>query len=175
MDATYLSEEKSLCRYGVMFFINACCVYEVSKRLPEIALSSTEAEYVALSLGAAEGKYLRMVLEAMNEPQYGPMLIGQDNKSCIQIAENPGRHHGRTKHIDVRIRWIEREVLRAQLVLVYVKTLLMVADILTKALSYEYFARHASAMKAVQMPVKEKQQKRGKRKAESGGPTDMDM
>ena len=53
----------------------------------------------------------------MNEAQHGPLLVGQDNKSCIQIAENPGRHHGRTKHIEVRIRWIEREIEKGRLAL----------------------------------------------------------
>jgi hypothetical protein len=110
--------------------------------------------------------YVRMVLEAMNEPQTGPLMIGQDNKSCIQIAENPGRHHGRTKHIDVRIRWIERETITGRLQLVYVKTEFMVADIMTKALLYASHARHTSACKGQIMPEKEKKE-RSKRKIES--------
>ena len=65
IDATYLSEERSLCRYGVVYFVNMCTVFELSRRLPDIALSSTESEYVGLSLGVREGYYIRMVLEAM--------------------------------------------------------------------------------------------------------------
>ena len=45
-------------------------------------------------MGTCEGKFLVMALTATGESQNGPLLIGQDNKSCIQIAENPGRHHG---------------------------------------------------------------------------------
>ena len=97
-----------------------------------------------------------MVLEAINEPQTGPLLIGQDNKSCIQVVENPGRHHGRTKYLDVHLRWIEREYEREQLALVYVNTEFMVADVLTKSLAYERHARHTSAMKGHKMPDKEK-------------------
>ena len=156
IDATYLSEERSLCRYGVVYFVNMCTVFELSRRLPDIALSSTESEYVGLSLGVREGYYIRMVLEAMNEAQHGPLLVGQDNKSCIQIVENPGRHHGRTKHLDVHLRWIEREYEREQLALVYVNTEFMVADVLTKSLAYERHARHTSAMKGHKMPDKEK-------------------
>ena len=156
IDATYLSEERSLCRYGVVYFVNTCTVFELSRRLPDIALSSTESEYVGMSLGVREGYYIRMVLEAMNEAQHGPLLVGQDNKSCIQIVENPGRHHGRTKHLDVHLRWIEREYERERLALVYVNTEFMVADVLTKALAYERHARHTSAMKGHKMPEKEK-------------------
>ena len=166
IDATYLSEEKSLCRYGVVLFVNSCCVYELSRRMIDIALSSTESEYCGLSMGVCDAYYVRYVLEAMNEPQTGPLMIGQDNKSCIQIAENPGRHHGRTKHIDVRIRWIERETITGRLRLVYVKTDFMVADIMTKALLYAAHARHTSACKGQIMPDKEKKERR-KRKVAS--------
>ena len=98
-------------------------------------MSSIEAEYVALVLGAIVFIYIRMVLEAMGEAQDGPILIGQDNSACIQIAENPGRHIRRTKHIDVRIRWIEEAIDRESIALVKVPTSKMVADVLTKALS----------------------------------------
>ena len=166
IDATFLSEERSLCRYGVSLFVNLCCVYELSRRMLDIALSSTESEYCATAMGTCDAYYVRMVLEAMNEPQHGPVHIAQDNKSCIQIAENPGRHHGRTKHMDARIRWIERETLTGRLSLVYVKTDFMVADINTKALLYARHARHASATKGRMFPEKEKR-KRSKRKAGS--------
>ena len=174
IDSSYLSEEKTECRYGVLYFVNSMCIFELSKRLPDVVLSSTEAEFYALSLGGCEGMYIRMVLEAINEPQTGPLLIGQDNKSCIQIAENPGRHHGRTKHIEVRIRWIEQAIQKASIALVYVKTAFMVADILTKALCYELHARHTTAMKGQLMPKKDKKAKRSKRKAESGETGDME-
>ena len=165
VDSTYMSEEKTACRFGVVFMINMCCVLEISRRMLDIALSSTEAEYIALTIGAQEGYYLRQVLEALNEPQSGPLLVGQDNKSCIQIAENPGRHHGRTKHIDVRIRWIEREIEKGRLALVYVNTKYMVADIMTKPMStYESHARHTEVIKGQKLPEKEKPKGRRKKR-----------
>ena len=124
----------------------------MSRRLPDHYLSSTEAEYYACSIGTCEGKFLVMALTAMGETQSGPLLVGQDNKSCIQIAENPGRHHDRTKHIELRIRWIEDEIKKEKLALIYVPTGLMVADVLTKPLSYEAFARHSSYTKGAIFP-----------------------
>ena len=101
-----------------------------------------------------------MALDAMGEEQTGPLLIGQDNKSCIQIAENPGRHHGRTKHIELRIRWIENEIAKGNMELVYVRTDLMVADVLTKQLPYASFARHGSVLKGVDFPEAIQRKKR---------------
>ena len=162
IDSSYMSEEQTLCRFGVNYYINGMSVYEMSRRLPDHYLSSTEAEYYACSIGTCEGKFLVMTLTAMGETQSGPLLVGQDNKSCIQIAENPGRHHGRTKHIELRIRWIEDEIKKEKLALIYVPTGLMVADVLTKPLSYEAFARHSSYMKGAIFPEMEKKAKRAR-------------
>ena len=162
IDSSYMSEEKTLCRFGVNYYVNGMSIYEMSRRLPDHYLSSTEAEYYACSIGACEGKFLAMALTAMGETQHGPLLIGQDNKSCIQIAENPGRHHGRTKHIELRIRWIEDEIKKEKLALIYVPTGQMVADVLTKPLSYEVFARHSSYMKGAIFPELEKKAKRAR-------------
>ena len=104
-----------------------------------------------------------MVLEAMNEPQTGPMYLGQDNKSCIQIVENVGQHRGRTKHFEAKIRWIERAHDAKSVALVYVETSRMIADIFTKALSYEAFASHAMWLKGVTFPVLKRGKKRSRR------------
>ena len=162
IDSSYMSEEQTLCRFGVNYYINGMSVYEMSRRLPDRYLSSTEAEYYACSIGTCEGKFLAMALTAMGEKQIGPLLVGQDNKSCIQIAENPGRHHGRTKHIELRIRWIEDEIKKEKLALIYVPTGQMVADVLTKPLAYETFARHSSYIKGTVFPELEK---KGKKRA----------
>ena len=163
VDATFLSEERTECRYGALFFINAILICVISKKLPDPVLSSTQAEYYALVICACEGKFIRMVLEALGEMQTGPMLIAQDNKSCIQIVENPGARRGHTKHFENRIRWIEKAVADGAIALVYVNTNLMVADVVTKALGYDAFARHASYMKGLVFPdLKECARKRKK-------------
>ena len=161
IDATYLSEERAECRYGAAFFINNMLICTICKKLPDPVLSSTEAEYHALVICACEGKFIRMVLEAMNEPQTGPMYLGQDNKSCIQIVENVGQHRGRTKHWEAKIRWIERTHAAGAIALVYVETARMIADIFTKALTYAAFASHATCLKGVVFPDLKRGKKRG--------------
>ena len=66
----------------------------------------------------------------------------------------------------MRIRWIEDEIKKEKLALVYVPTSQMVADVLTKALAYETFARHSSYMKGVIFPELEKKGKKRMRSDE---------
>ena len=87
-----------------------------SKMQHTVALSSTEAEYMALSSATQEALWLKQ-LQAELEPSnvINPVLIYTDNRSALHLATNDA-YHGRSKHIDVR-------------------TEEMVADSLTKAVT----------------------------------------
>ncbi|KAG2802764.1 hypothetical protein PC111_g18959 [Phytophthora cactorum] len=72
-----------------------------SKKQSSVSLSTSEAEYIALSLAIQEGKWIHRllceILAATNET--GPELkIREDNQSCIKMTKNPV-NHGRAKHI----------------------------------------------------------------------------
>ena len=66
----------------------------------------------------------------------------------------------RVRAFELRIRWIEDEIKQEKLALISVPTRQMVADVLTKSLSYETFARHSSYPKGVIFPELEKKTKR---------------
>lgn len=71
-----------------------------------VALSSTEAEYVALSDCAREVIHMRGVLGDMRgQPLARPTPLREDNKGAIDLARNPV-HHKRTKHIDVKHHFV---------------------------------------------------------------------
>ncbi len=63
-----------------------------------VALSTTEAEYVALSL-AAQLTDLQIPTE--------PIVIEEDNQGALALARNPIAH-SRTKHIDIRFHFIRK-------------------------------------------------------------------
>ena len=67
----------------------------------------------------------------------------EDNQGAIAIAENP-ISGGRTKHIDVRYHFIRELVERKVLNIQYTESSNQYADILTKPLGLEAFARHRS-------------------------------
>ncbi|KAG2758494.1 hypothetical protein Pcac1_g29367 [Phytophthora cactorum] len=63
-----------------------------SKKQSSVSLSTSEAEYIALSLAIQEGKWIHRllceILAATNET--GPELkIREDNQSCIKMTKNP--------------------------------------------------------------------------------------
>ncbi|KAG3046761.1 hypothetical protein PI125_g26935 [Phytophthora idaei] len=107
-----------------------------SKKQSSVSLSTSEAEYIALSLAIQEGKWIHRllceILVATNDT--GPELkIREDNQSCIKMTKNPV-NHGRTKHIDIKYHHIRDEVKRGEVKLEYCETSAMLADIMTKAL-----------------------------------------
>ena len=76
-----------------------------SKKQKTAVLSSTEAEYVALSEVTKETLYVTRLMEELGFPVPLPVRIFEDNTSTIAIAENPVCHE-RTKHIHPRYHFI---------------------------------------------------------------------
>lgn len=97
-----------------------------------IALSSTEAEYIALSEAAKEAVYVRAVLTELTG-QSNTVTLYSDNQSAAKLATNPV-FHKRSKHVDIRYHYIREAVDNGVITLSYMPTEQMTADVLTKAL-----------------------------------------
>jgi hypothetical protein len=133
---------------GYVFFIGDGAISWNSKRQPTVALSTTEAEYMATTQAAKEAIWLRQLMADVGCVQGGATTIMSDNQGSIALAKNP-KHHSRTKHIDVQHHFI-REVVEDEVVeLRYCRTQDMVADVLTKALARERHETLTSAMQIV--------------------------
>ena len=103
-----------------------------SSKQSMVALSTCEAEYVALSLAVQENKYLVQLLGNMDPKEnYVPVMIYEDNQGAIKLAENPIMHK-RSKHIDTKYHYVGSEVENKNVKLCYLETNKMVADVLTK-------------------------------------------
>ena len=94
-------------------------------------MSTTEAEYVALSTAAQEVIWLQRLLADIGEPPEGPTEIYEDNQGAISMAKNPVGH-ARTKHIDIRYHFVCERVQDGAIALKYIGTEEMIADILMK-------------------------------------------
>lgn len=90
---------------GLFFRLGRSAVAWGSKKQEIIALSTTEAEYVATTPAACQVVWMRRVLLDCKQQISGPTRLWVDNQSAIAVAKNP-THHGRTKHIDVRFHFI---------------------------------------------------------------------
>jgi hypothetical protein len=115
---------------GYVFTLGSGVVSWQSKLQRTVALSSTEAEYMAASSATRELIWLRQLLNALHHPQQTTTLHC-DNQGCIALTSNP-TFHQRTKHIDTQYHFIREQVEQQELKLKYIPTVDMVADILTK-------------------------------------------
>jgi hypothetical protein len=120
---------------GYVFFMAGGPISWKSSKQKAVTLSSTEAEYYALTDAAKEAKWHQAFLDEIKYvgTDVHPVLIHGDNTGALALAENP-EHHGRAKHIDIRMHYIRQEVENGSIQLGYVPTVDMVADGLTKPL-----------------------------------------
>ena len=98
-----------------------------------MALSTTEAEYIAAVEAGKEIVWLRKLLLEMGFPSTAPSVLHIGNQSAIQVAKHP-EHHGRMKHLDLRFYWLRDAVNDKMISPSFVPTAEQVADILTKPL-----------------------------------------
>eukprot|EP00253_Pinus_taeda_P006369 PITA_06369 len=109
-----------------------------SKKQSVVALSSTEAEYVAVTSAGTQALWLRKILEEIGEKQVQPTVIYCDNVSAIKLAKNPV-HHSRTKHFDMKYHFIIDLVQKKDIELKHINTPHQLADIFTKAVAKDQF------------------------------------
>ena len=97
-----------------------------------VALSTTEAEFIAITEACKELLWVKKFLQELGF-DHDKYLLLCDSQSAIHLGKNP-TFHSRSKHIDVRYHWI-RDVLDARLLeLAKVHTDDNGADMMTKAL-----------------------------------------
>jgi hypothetical protein len=128
------TERKSNSGY-IFKFLGAPIVW-ASRKQTLVALSSTEAEYIALSEAAQEAVCLRRLLTDFDQQIIGPTVIYEDNQSCIKLLQDERSSH-RTKHIATKYHFV-RDLFRCgEIDVKYCPSENMTADILTKPLGPE--------------------------------------
>lgn len=126
---------------GMVIKLNNCVISWLSKKQQTVALSTAEAEYMAISAAVQEVKWIKQLLNEL-KVNLGtePITLYTDNKAAIAIGENDVQHN-RTKHIDIRHHFIRDEVKNKFIKLLWIETKDQLADINTKALSTTIFRR----------------------------------
>eukprot|EP00873_Tetraselmis_striata_P029509 jgi/Tetstr1/449773/TSEL_036837.t1 len=110
-----------------------------------VALSTAEAEYMALCAAVCEALFLRELLRELCCAQSEATVIFEDNQSCIALTRNP-MTHGRSKHIAIKYHFTRERVLSGEVANEYRPTAHMVADALTKPLGRLKHAEFAMQM-----------------------------
>ena len=129
---------------GFVISYAGCPIYWPSKLQTEIALSTTEVEYIALSMAMREVLPFLNLMQEINSvlPAGSPKFfckVWEDNQSCIKVAESP-KFTPRTKHIALKYHHFRRFVSDGTVAIFPINTLEQIADIFTKPLDGTQFA-----------------------------------
>jgi hypothetical protein len=89
---------------GYVFTIGGTIVSWISKLQKVVALSKTEAEYVAATEASKEMIWLQRFMEELGKKQENNKLYC-DSQSAIHLAKNSA-FHSKTKHIQLRYHFI---------------------------------------------------------------------
>lgn len=104
-----------------------------------IALSSTEAKYVALTTASTEVVWTRNLLIQLRQITEEPIVIFEDNQSCIHLLNK--WEHQRLKHLNVKYNYLKELVEWRIINVKYISTNEQKVDILTKALKQSQFIK----------------------------------
>ena len=110
-----------------------------SKKQSIIALSSTEAEYVAETHAAKEALCLETFINEVTGIDMKPLTVMCNNLGTISLATD-NEFHSCSKHIDLKYHFVCEAVEEGKITLKYVSSQENIADIFTKSLAKVKFA-----------------------------------
>ena len=132
-----LDQRRSLT--GYVFTIGGGAVSWKATLQPTVALSTTEAEFMAITEAIKESIWLRGLVGELHSCQ-GATIVHSDSQSAIPLTKDP-MHHERTKHIDVRYHFVRDIVAQGEIIVHKISTEENPASILTKTLPLAKFKK----------------------------------
>ena len=126
---------------GFAIFLLGVPISWKSKAQRSVALSSSEAEIVALSEAAKEIKFIAQLLITMGVKVKLPIICRVDNIGAIFMAENVTTT-SRAKHLDLRTRYVTEFIEDGFIKIIFVKTAENLSDWFTKNVSSQIYDDH---------------------------------
>jgi hypothetical protein len=133
-DADWAGAKDRKSTSGYCFKLNKCSsvVSWKSKKQCSVALSTCEAEYVAITMAIKEALFLKQLLSDVMG--CACVTLYCDNQGSISLTKNPIVSQ-RTKHIDIRYHFIRDVLLQGLVCLEYVQSADNIADLFTKPMT----------------------------------------
>jgi ribosomal protein L24 len=126
---------------GFIVYLMGVPISWKSKGQRGVVLSTTEAEYVAISETVREIKFILQVMESMELTIEYPVTVHVDNVGAIFLANNRTTSE-RTKHVDIRHHFVREHIEDGVVKIVFVRSKHNDADLFTKNLPGESYERH---------------------------------
>jgi hypothetical protein len=106
VDTDWAGDVETRCAHtGFVLMMNGEPISWKSRRQDSVALSTSEAEYMAASHCGQEIVYIRAVLRDFGLSQSQPTLVHEENLACIAKSINPVRRKY-SRHIDIRKHYL---------------------------------------------------------------------
>ena len=123
--------------------LNGSAISWNGKKQSTVALSSTEAEYMALTQAVKKSIWLQALLLDLGAQKHLEEIrnIYIDNQGAIALARYP-KYHALTKHIDIRYHFVLQQIEDKKITLTNCPTSLMTPDNFTNALPQVAFIKH---------------------------------
>ena len=142
--ADCLDTLKSTMAHFFLFF--GCPLSWKTKLHSFVTTSTNHSEYCAAAKAAREAKWWETTLTAIGFGRFvGPIDLFSDSKGAIAMTYNPVQRAA-SKHVDLADHYAREQQERGTITISFVGTKDMLADILTKALPLNDFARHAARL-----------------------------
>ncbi|XP_065075013.1 uncharacterized protein LOC135698808 [Ochlerotatus camptorhynchus] len=119
---------------GYVFMMQGGAISWNVKKQPTVALSSCEAEYMAMSRTIQEAMWWSNLQSQFCEAK--PISVCCDNQSAISIANN-GSYNPRTKHVSIRYHFVHDSLQHGVVQLSYTSTTEQPADGFTKPMTVQ--------------------------------------
>lgn len=136
--------DKSKSTTGYVYKLAGGAVSWMSKLQKVVALSTTEAEYMAATQACKESIWIQRLLEELGHKQEKIVLFC-DSQSALYIAKNPA-FHSRTKHIRVQYHFVREVVEEGTVDMQKIHTNENLADVMTKPVNTDKFIQCRSSI-----------------------------
>jgi len=140
-------------RSGWIIYYAGCPIIWASKLQSQVALSTTEAEYIAMSMALRDVLPIMHLVKEMKDNGFPALCtepyvyckVFEDNSGALELARLP-KLRPRTKHINIVYHHFREAVRNGDIKIFPVGTEDQIADVLTKALPQNLFVRHRIKM-----------------------------
>jgi deoxyuridine 5'-triphosphate nucleotidohydrolase len=136
---------------GALVMLAGAAIGYKTKFQKAVALSSTEAEWVAACEVGKMILYFRSLLEDLGQPQHSATIMFEDNRGALFMA-NAQQASTRTRHIDIKhfalVDWVEQDLM----ILEEIASAENSADSMTKATGKILFYRHMDTIMGRRKP-----------------------
>jgi hypothetical protein len=144
-DASFTNIDDLKSTTGYVFKMAGGTITWYSRKQSVTALSTMEAEYIALSEATREARWLRNLFGELGFAQALLTKILGDNEGSITISKNP-QFHKQAKHYEVQVHSVREQVRKERIIIESCRTQHQTADVLTKPLSWAKHKQHVVKM-----------------------------